>query len=80
MKLLYPAVLTHLLHRPTGIHSATIYNKSEKNSYILQMSYKFSTLKLGEINNYVFKIRVLDMKNSIYLHYMLRVFGRKSPI
>lgn len=44
------------------------------------MSYKFSTLKLGEINNDVFKIHVVDMKNSIYLHYMLRVFGPKSPI
>lgn len=61
-------VLTHLLHRPTGIHSATIYNTSEKNTYILQMSYKFSILKLGEINKDVFKIHVVDMKESIYLH------------
>lgn len=44
------------------------------------MSYKFSTLKLGEINNDVFKTHVVDTKNSIYLHYTLRVFGPKSPI
>lgn len=44
------------------------------------MSYKFSTLKLGEINNDVFKMHVVDTKKSIYLRYMLRVFGPKSPI
>lgn len=44
------------------------------------MSYKFSTLKLGEINNNVLTIHVADTKNPIYLHYMLRVFGPKSPI
>lgn len=39
------------------------------------MSYKFSILKLDEINKDVFKIHVVDMKKSIYLHYRLKVFG-----
>jgi len=44
------------------------------------MNYKFSTLKLAEIYDDVFKIHVVDMKTSIYLHYMLRVFGPKSAV
>lgn len=39
------------------------------------MSYKFSILKLGEINKDVSKIHIVDMKKSIYLNYRLKVFG-----